>query len=96
MQSLTQRHRGTEKRKNWPFCAPVPLCEIFLLVVLATGPTVAVADERVQGAARSPRQVAEQFKKSPQSIMPADIQKLLKAQDLVDIVEYLATLKKQS
>jgi putative heme-binding domain-containing protein len=37
----------------------------------------------------------EQMKKSPQSIMPADIQKLLKAQDLVDIVEYLATLKKQ-
>ncbi len=38
----------------------------------------------------------EQMKKSPQSIMPADLQKQLKAQDLVDIVAYLATLKKQS
>lgn len=37
----------------------------------------------------------EQMKKSPQSIMPADLQKQLKAQDLVDIVAYLATLKKQ-
>lgn len=36
----------------------------------------------------------EQMKKSTQSIMPADIQKLVKAQDLVDIVEYLTTLKK--
>lgn len=36
----------------------------------------------------------DQMKKSPLSIMPADIPKLLKAQDLVDIVEYLATLKK--
>jgi putative heme-binding domain-containing protein len=36
----------------------------------------------------------EQMKKSSLSIMPADIPKLLKAQDLVDIVEYLTTLKK--
>ena len=36
----------------------------------------------------------EQMKKSSLSIMPADIPKLLKAQDLVDIVEYLGTLKK--
>jgi putative heme-binding domain-containing protein len=36
----------------------------------------------------------EQMKKSSLSIMPADIPKLLKAQDLVDIVEYLQTLKK--
>jgi putative heme-binding domain-containing protein len=41
-----------------------------------------------------PRDDVEQMKKSPLSIMPADIPKLLKAQDLVDIVEYLATLKK--
>lgn len=36
----------------------------------------------------------EQMKKSPQSIMPADIQKLVQVQDLVDIVEYMTTLKK--
>jgi putative heme-binding domain-containing protein len=35
-----------------------------------------------------------QLKKQPISIMPGDIQKLLAAQDLVDIVEYLTTLKK--
>jgi len=28
--------------------------------------------------------------------MPADLQKQLKAQDLVDIVEYLTTLKKEN
>jgi putative heme-binding domain-containing protein len=36
----------------------------------------------------------EALKKLPTSLMPADIQKQLKADDLVDIVEYLATLKK--
>jgi putative heme-binding domain-containing protein len=36
----------------------------------------------------------DQMKKSPLSIMPVDIPKLLRAQDLVDIVEYLLTLKK--
>jgi putative heme-binding domain-containing protein len=36
----------------------------------------------------------DQLKKQTISLMPADMQKLLKAQDLVDIVEYLATLKK--
>ncbi len=37
----------------------------------------------------------EALKKLPTSLMPADLQKQLKAQDLVDIVEYLTTLKKQ-
>lgn len=37
----------------------------------------------------------DQMKKSPLSLMPADLQKQLKAQDLVDIVEYLTTLKKE-
>lgn len=37
----------------------------------------------------------EAIKKLPTSLMPADLQKQLKAQDLVDIVEYLTTLKKQ-
>jgi putative heme-binding domain-containing protein len=36
----------------------------------------------------------EALKKLPTSLMPADLQKQLQAQDLVDIVEYLATLKK--
>ena len=38
----------------------------------------------------------DQMKKSPLSIMPADIPKLLKAQDLIDIVEYLTALKKDA
>jgi putative heme-binding domain-containing protein len=41
-----------------------------------------------------PRDEIDQLKKQTISLMPADIQKLLKAQDLVDIVEYLTTLKK--
>lgn len=36
----------------------------------------------------------EEVKKLPTSLMPADLQKLLTAQDLVDVVEYLITLKK--
>ena len=36
----------------------------------------------------------EEIKKLPTSLMPADLQKLLSAQDLVDVVEYLITLKK--
>jgi putative heme-binding domain-containing protein len=36
----------------------------------------------------------EGLKKQPTSLMPADLQKQLKAQDLVDIVEYLTALKK--
>jgi hypothetical protein len=35
------------------------------------------------------------LKKLPTSLMPADIQKQLKADDLVDIVEYLTTLRKK-
>jgi putative heme-binding domain-containing protein len=37
----------------------------------------------------------EDFKKLPISLMPADLQKLMTAQDLADVVEYLMTLKKQ-
>jgi putative heme-binding domain-containing protein len=43
---------------------------------------------------RLKREDIEALKKQPISLMPADLQKLLKAQDLVDIVEYLTTLKK--
>lgn len=42
-----------------------------------------------------PRDDVEEFKKSPVSLMPADLQKALTAQNLVDVVEYLTTLKKQ-
>lgn len=42
-----------------------------------------------------PREDVEEFKKSTVSLMPADLQKLLTAQNLVDVVEYLTTLKKQ-
>src|SRR5207253_7020212 len=36
----------------------------------------------------------EALKKQPISLMPADLQKQLKTQDLVDIVEYMTTLRK--
>ena len=36
----------------------------------------------------------EAFKKQSVSLMPADLQKSLSAQDLADVVEYLGTLKK--
>jgi putative heme-binding domain-containing protein len=41
-----------------------------------------------------PREEVEEFKKSTVSLMPADLQKLLTAQNLVDMVEYMTTLKK--
>jgi putative heme-binding domain-containing protein len=43
-----------------------------------------------------PRDEVEDFKKSTVSLMPADLQKQLTAQNLVDVVEYLTTLKKQN
>ncbi|QDU29342.1 Cytochrome c [Anatilimnocola aggregata] len=43
-----------------------------------------------------PRDEVEDFKKSTVSLMPADLQKALTAQNLVDVVEYLTTLKKQN
>jgi putative heme-binding domain-containing protein len=36
----------------------------------------------------------EELKKLPTSLMPADLQKLMSAQDLIDVVEYLMMLKK--
>lgn len=42
-----------------------------------------------------PKVEISEMKKSPVSLMPADLQKNLTAQNLVDVVEYLATLKKQ-
>lgn len=41
-----------------------------------------------------PKAEVEQYKKTAVSLMPADLQKALTAQNLVDVVEYLATLKK--
>jgi hypothetical protein len=38
----------------------------------------------------------EEMKKQPISLMPADLQKTMNVQDLVDVVQYLSTLKKQS
>jgi putative heme-binding domain-containing protein len=38
----------------------------------------------------------DELQKSTTSLMPADLQKTLSAQDLVDVVEYLTTLKKGS
>jgi putative heme-binding domain-containing protein len=65
-----------------------------------TGILVSQTDEAVELKTaeaivhKLPRDDIDQMKKSTLSIMPADIPKLLKAQDMVDIVEYLATLKK--
>jgi putative heme-binding domain-containing protein len=41
-----------------------------------------------------PKADIDELKKSTLSLMPADVQKQLQAQDLVDLVEYLTTLKK--
>ena len=43
---------------------------------------------------RIPRDAVTEYKRSAVSLMPADLQKALTAQNLVDVVEYLATLKK--
>ena len=45
---------------------------------------------------RSPETVGEirKLEKSKLSLMPADLQKVMSAQDLVDVVQYLMTLKK--
>ena len=37
----------------------------------------------------------EGMKKSKKSLMPADLQKALKESELIDLVEYLMTLKKK-
>jgi putative heme-binding domain-containing protein len=41
-----------------------------------------------------PKSQVEEFKKQTISLMPADLQKLMTVQDLVDVVAYLGTLKK--
>ncbi len=40
------------------------------------------------------RDSIEELKKQTISLMPADLQKLMTAADLVDVVEYLVTLRK--
>ena len=42
------------------------------------------------------RSEIEVIKKQTISLMPADIQKTMTAQELVDVVEYLATLRKRA
>jgi putative heme-binding domain-containing protein len=67
---------------------------------LLTGILVSQTDEQVELKTaeaivhKLPKDDIDQMKKSTLSIMPADIPKLLKAEELVDIVEYLTTLKK--
>ena len=41
-----------------------------------------------------PREEIEEIIKLKTSLMPSDLQRLLTAQELIDIVEYLTTLKK--
>jgi putative heme-binding domain-containing protein len=66
-----------------------------------SGIVISQTDEEVQLKTaeaivrKLPRDQIVAMKKQPISLMPADLQKQLKAQDLVDIVEYLTTLKKQ-
>ena len=42
-----------------------------------------------------PVNAIEEKSKTDASLMPSDIQKLLSAQELVDVVEYMSTLKVQ-
>ena len=53
----------------------------------------------IKGADAIPRTIKtddiEEIIKQPISLMPADLQKVMTAQDLVDVVEYLQTLKKK-
>lgn len=66
-----------------------------------SGIVVSQTDEEVQLRSaeaivrKIPREQIVAMKKQPVSLMPADLQKLLTAQNLVDVVEYLTTLKKQ-
>ncbi len=54
----------------------------------------------IKGADAIPRTIktadVEEITKQPISLMPADLQKTMTAQDLVDVVEYLQTLKKKT
>jgi putative heme-binding domain-containing protein len=43
---------------------------------------------------RLPRPQIEALARQPVSLMPADLQKLLEVDDLVDLVEYLTTLRR--
>jgi putative membrane-bound dehydrogenase-like protein len=62
------------------------------ILVSATDSEVKLKDEN--GIVRTiPADAIEEQSKSDTSLMPADIQKLLTAQELVDIVEYMSTLK---
>ena len=66
-----------------------------------SGIVISQTDEEVQLRSaeaivrKLPRHQIVALKKQTISLMPADLQKQLRAQDLVDIVEYLTTLKKQ-
>lgn len=56
----------------------------------------AVTLKNAEGIVRSyPTADVEEMKKLPISLMPADLQKLLTPQQLVDIADYLTTLKKK-
>ena len=44
---------------------------------------------------RIPADDIEARKKQEVSLMPADLQKVMSAQDLVDVVEYMTTLKQR-
>ena len=59
---LTQRRRGAELDSCYSLCASAPLREVSCLIVLFLGP-IALADEKADRLARSPRQVAEQLAK---------------------------------
>jgi putative heme-binding domain-containing protein len=62
------------------------------ILVSQTDAEIKLKDEN--GIIRAiPTSSIEEQIKSDVSLMPADIQKLLSAQELVDIVEYMSTLK---
>jgi putative heme-binding domain-containing protein len=64
------------------------------LLVSETDAEIKIKDEK--GIIRTiPANTIEEKKKSDVSLMPADIQKLMTVQELVDVVDYLATLKEK-
>jgi putative heme-binding domain-containing protein len=64
--------------------------------VLATQSPDSVTIRNAEGLAREIRkEEIEEMRKQPVSLMPADLQKTMTAEELIDVIEYLQTLKKK-
>ncbi|WDI44247.1 PVC-type heme-binding CxxCH protein [Bremerella sp. P1] len=59
-----------------------------------TGDSITITN--AEGLARTiPKDEVEEIRKLPISVMPNDLQKLMTVQELVDVVDYISTLKKK-